>query len=474
MSENAPTPGEPARSAPFDASLGHHARPKLRRHVQGSAVPVKLPDGQQQMMLALGDASQVADRQVVTSPLAQFILPQMTGDQDISTIVARSAEVAQQNQQVPPEAVAQITTTVVEGLVAQLDHAGLLEGPTFDQMLSDLREAFDRSPTLPPGASANIADALVAHEIGQDATAEQKAEQGPGKLRAQINAWIDQALTDVEDPSLDTLPRAVIAPHLDYFRGWLNYAHVYGRMRVVDPPDRVLILGTNHFGFGTGVVGCDKGFESPLGTCALDGEFLDAITAHLGEEQAERYLAHRYDHEREHSIELHVPWLAHVFGGEQGEPPKVAAALVHDPSPNAGASADGQGVDFDTFVDAAARAIDQMPGSTLIIASADLSHVGRSFGDAQPVAGDSDDAKAFRQKVIEHDREMLALVQRGAVDELTAAMAWQQNPTRWCSVGNISAAVRITNAESVRMLNYAAAGDSQGMALVSSCAAVID
>jgi len=58
--------------------------------------------------------------------------------------------------------------------------------------------------------------------------------------------------------------------------------------------------------------------------------------------------------------------------------------------------------------------------------------------------------------------------------ELVSSMAWQQNPTRWCSVGNIVATMMLTDAEKVRMLSYAGAGDPQSGSMVTSFAGVID
>jgi len=52
-------------------------------------------------------------------------------------------------------------------------------------------------------------------------------------------------------------------------------------------------------------------------------------------------------------------------------------------------------------------------------------------------------------------------------------MAWQQNPTRWCSIGNMTAAMKAVEAESVHLLKYAAALDPQGLSMVSSCAMVM-
>ncbi len=470
MAEN-PTPQVP----PFDPDQPHHATPKLRPTVQGMPVQGRTPDGQTQVMLALGDRAQLADRQVVTSPLAQFMLPHMDGANTVPTIAEKSVQMAQQQPNVPDEAIGHITEANVQALVAQLDHAGLIEGPTFDALVEKMRRAFDESDTLPPASTAAIADALVEQAVGkEEATDEKKAELGPDRLREAMDEWMNKAVENAEHPAFDTLPKVIFAPHLDYWRGWLNYASVYARLRVVDRPARVVVLGTNHFGRGTGVVGCDKGYESPLGVSPFDKPFADLLAQHLGDDDTAKLYNEKYDHEREHSIELHIPWVQHVFGAdESGAYPPVFAALVHDPARNNGEAYDAHGLGLQPFVDALKAAINDAPGKTLIVSSCDLSHVGRSFGDQQPLMGDEEPAKAFRDKVIGHDREMLELVKQAKSSELIASMAWQQNPTRWCSVGNMVAAMLATDAESVEVYNHAAAADPQGHAMVSSFAGAV-
>ncbi len=150
------------------------------------------------------------------------------------------------------------------------------------------------------------------------------------------------------------------------------YGSVYGRLRVADKPARIVILGTNHFGEDTGVCGCDKGFRTPIGTSPADEEMIAAMRSSLGDGLFE----HRYDHEREHSIELQAAWLQHVFGDAEGNSPPVFAALVHDPVVNNGESYDGQGIALEPFVEALKNAIDTLPGPTLLVGSVELSHVG--------------------------------------------------------------------------------------------------
>lgn len=440
----------------FDPSAAHQQTPQIRR-VRGVPLPAKDAQGNESVMLGLTDAQQISPKMVVTHPAFQQVIGLLDGSRSLDQIVTEVGNGLERQ--------------MIENLVAQLDDAGLLFGPVFDALESKLRTDFDEADLLPPGATAQFADALVMQEFGEETTEEQKVEHGPTKFREIMDQWIDASLKDSDNPSYDTLPKAIVAPHIDYARGWMNYANIYGRLRVADRPDRIIILGTNHFGQSTGVCGCNKGYESPLGICELDSELLEKLTSALGEENAAKMLQNRYDHESEHSIELHMPWIQHIFGTDDaGNYPKVFGALIHDPMVNSGASYDGNGLDLDPFVDALNTVLADLPGKTLIVSSADLSHVGPAFGDNQPLAGEEDAAVEFRTKVAQQDHELLKLYADKKIDDMIGSLAWQQNSTRWCSIGNMAATMRVTNPERVELLNYAAAMDPNGTTFVSTAA----
>lgn len=447
------TPAQPPQPQ-FNPNAPHQQKPKVRP-LRGMPVQVKDQNGNPLTMLGLADACQISDRMVVTAPAAQVLIPLMDGTRGLDEIVTQVGR--------------GLNRQILEGIVAQLDDAALLEGPTFQALLTKTRAEFDAGATLPPASTAQFADMLVMQALGQGATEEQKAELGPKKMAEMFDLWMNEAMKNVQKPSFDALPKAVVAPHLDYGRGWLNYSHIYARLRVVDRPDRVIILGTNHFGMGTGVVGCDKGFESPLGVCPVDQDVVSQLKSALGD----KLFANRYDHEREHSIELHIPWIQHVFRKDAGGSyPKVFGALVHDPAVNNGESYDGQGISIEAFVAAMKKILPTLPGKTLIVSSADLSHAGPAFGDQQPLAGEEPQPTEARNKIFQHDMQMLELLTQKKHSELVASMAWQQNPTRWCSTGNIVSTMMITEPEKVELLNYAASMDQQGTTLVS-CAAMV-
>ena len=445
----------PSTPAPFDRNAKHQQKPKVRA-LRGFPVEAQDPQGNKHQMLGLADARQISDKMCIVAPATQMVLPMMDGTHDIDQIVAKVGR--------------GLTRQIMEGIVAQLDDANLLEGPRFQELLAKSHAEFDASDVLPPASTAGFADMLVMQAVGQNATDEQKKQMGPQKLKEVFDQWIGEVLKNVESPTLGTLPKAIVAPHLDYPRGWMNYAATYGRLRGGERADRVVILGTNHFGMGTGVVGCNKGYESPLGVCPVDQFMVDSLRGSLGEKLFE----HRYDHEREHSIELHIPWIQHVFGQDQmGRFPTVLGVLVHDPCVNNGLSYDGKGVAMEDFVRALKSAIGNAPGKTLIVSSADLSHVGPAFGDQKQLVGETPEAEAERNRVVQHDMQMLELVGKRDVQGLIGSMAWQQNPTRWCSIGNLCATMMVAEPSHVDMLNYAAAIDPQGMAMVSSASMIM-
>lgn len=456
MSDDQQSPNPQSNQPAFDPSASHQQKPKIRK-LRAVPVPMQGAEGEQQMMLGIADAQQISSKMVVTHPAFQQVIPMLDGSRTIEEIVTQVGH--------------GLERPMLEQLVAQLDDAGLIQGPTFESIRAKMREDFDKSDTLPPGSTAQFADMLVQQTHGEGTTKEQMEAEGAEKLREFMESRISEALKDVENPAYDTLPKAIVAPHIDYARGWMNYANIYGRLRVADRPDRVIVLGTNHFGQSTGVCGCDKGYESPLGVCAVDSALVEALTAKLGEEGSAKLFKERYDHENEHSIELHMPWIQHVFGAdESGDFPKVFGALIHDPLVNNGASYDEEGVGIDEFVAALSSAIGELDGRTLIVSSADLSHVGPAFGDQQVLAGDTEEAKAFRNQVVKHDQETLKAFADKRIDDMVGSLSWQQNPTRWCSVGNMTAAVRIVEPERIELLNYAAAMDPQGTAFVSTAA----
>jgi MEMO1 family protein len=391
-------------------SLPEHIRRPHLRPVQPLAVA---KDGKQ--FVALRDPAMISQQMMVVPPQAMQVLQHFRGEREIDEIAGQfNADVAQ-----------------FVDLVKGLDSIGLLWGPTFTDLEDRLRSKVKEQGSFPAVASTTL-----------------------GADEAACRAAIDEWLAETEDPEIEGEPIALVAPHLDYERGWPNYAAAYHTLQGMPAPDRVVILGTNHFGLGDGVVLSEYGFDTPMGRCPAD----QTVVPRLVEKFGRPLIIDQLDHFAEHSIELQLPWLQHRWGNIP-----VVAALLPDPLTPMLAD-DDERVGFEPFVEGLAKAIEDAGGRTMFIASSDLSHVGPQFGEPRPV----DDQR--RTEVERHDREMLSKFVGGDADEFLSAMRWTKNPTRWCSVGNMAATLRLAKPDRIELLDYRQAGDDQGAVLVSSAA----
>ncbi len=390
----------------------HIQRPHLRP-VQ--PLPVQR-DGKK--FVALRDPTMLQKQTMVVPMQAMPILQSFVGDHTLDELADRF--------QRPPDQLAE--------LAKGLDTLGLLWGPTFEALEARRWEELRSDGAFPPNASAML---------GADAAA----------CRAAIEGYFEET----EDPEVEAPAIAIVAPHLDYERGWPNYAAAYYGLRDADAPDRVVILGTNHFGLGDGVVLSEFGFQSPLGRCPADPDIVGPLVEELGRP----LIVDQLDHVPEHSIELQIPWIQYCFGNVP-----VVAALIPDPLAEMVKDDDAR-IRTPRFIEALSRRIADVGGSTLYVASSDLSHVGPQFGEPRPV----DEQR--RMDVERHDRDMMSKFIAGDAEEFLAAMRWTKNPTRWCSIGNMAALLSLVEPNQIELIDYRQAYDERGSVLVSSAAMVL-
>ncbi|MBT8484635.1 MAG: AmmeMemoRadiSam system protein B [Phycisphaerales bacterium] len=387
----------------------HILRPHLR-----PIQPVPLQkDGRN--FVALRDPSMLQKQTMVVPAEAMRILQQFHGQDTLDELANKFRS--------KPEQLIQ--------LAQGLDTLGLLWGPTFEQMERARWDKLKEEGAFPP---------LATGSLGETAEA----------CRETIKGYFDET----EDPEIEETVLGIIAPHLDYARGWPNYAAAYYPLLDSEPPDRVVVFGTNHFGLGDGVVLTEFGFESPMGRCPSD----EAMTGKLVESLGKPVIVDQLDHMPEHSIELQIPWIQYCWGDVP-----IVAALIPDPLSQM-INDDDERVGGPQFIEALSAALDELGGRTMFVGSCDLSHVGPQFGEPRPV----DDQR--RVDVERHDRDMMRQFVHGDPEEFLSALRWNKNPTRWCSIGSMSSMLKLVGPERVELIDYRQAFDERGLALVS-CAA---
>src|SRR5207249_6127650 len=111
----------------------------------------------------------------------------------------------------------------------------------------------------------------------------------------------------------------------------------------------------------------------PWGIVPADRPFLQRLQdAYQGD-----LLYHELDHLREHSVELQVVWLHHLLGDGF----RVVPVLCSDPNGRGSALSGSKRGGVRELGLALGRLLAEDPEPTLVIAGADLSHVGGYFGD---------------------------------------------------------------------------------------------
>jgi AmmeMemoRadiSam system protein B len=163
-------------------------------------------------------------------------------------------------------------------------------------------------------------------------------------LRAKVVAYLDAARTNVP------APKAIIAPHAGYVYSGPVAATAYARLeesRIT--VNRVILLGPAHFVPFEGLAASSaKAFATPLGTVPVDQHSLETIM-HM---PWVRVLDEA--HAREHSLEVHLPFLQETLNDFS-----IVPLLVGDSTPRE-----------------VGEVLDTLWGGpeTVIVISSDLSH----------------------------------------------------------------------------------------------------
>jgi AmmeMemoRadiSam system protein B len=165
----------------------------------------------------------------------------------------------------------------------------------------------------------------------------------------------------------------MICPHIDYERGWRVYAALMEpcRQAIMDA-ELLIVLGTDHYDDGNPLTLTKQSYQTPYGILPTDVESVEILTQQLtGIDTLRGELRHQY----EHSLELALVWLHHMrVGAACSVLPILCGAhefLFEDGTGNENAW-------VSEFVETI-RAITKHR-KTLIVAAADLAHVGAVFG----------------------------------------------------------------------------------------------
>jgi AmmeMemoRadiSam system protein B len=321
------------------------SRPALR-----PVESIVVPDREHGRVLVLRDTQGVTDANAVIPPVLVPVVARFTGAATCEEIArAASGEIG-----------AEVPVEVVVRLAEELEKGLFLEGEAFRAARSKVERAFADSPVRPAshaGGAYHGDPAKLRKYIDQSCLAK---ANGTGASAAAAGKMV-----------------ALVAPHIDPWRGAVGYGHAYGALAAALPPeaDTFVLFGTSHAPMREPFALCRKAFATPLGAVEADHEAIDALAARA--DGFDPY-ADQFNHKREHSLEFQAVFLRHLLAGRPIRIVPVLAGLGAQ-------QVSGEDPDRDArvarFVDGVRELVESRPGRVVVVAGADMAHVGPRFGD---------------------------------------------------------------------------------------------
>jgi MEMO1 family protein len=328
------------------------SRPALR-----PVESIVIPDKQHGRVLLLRDTQGVTDAHAVVPPVLVPVVARFNGRLTCEEIASDVSE----------EMGAQVPVDVVIRLAEELERALFLDGVPF-------RAAFARVEREFAGATVRPAAHAGGAYHGERRALERYIEHG----------CIAKASGTGERGANGARMVGLVAPHIDPWRGAVGYGHAYGALAAAVPPDAdtFILFGTSHAPMRQPFALCRKAFATPLGTIEADLASIDALAA-----KADGFdpYADQINHKREHSLEFQAVFLKHLL---KDRPARIVPILAGLGAHQSSGEDPGRDARVKRFVDGVRELVESRPNRVVVVAGADLAHVGPRFGDPRPFAED--------------------------------------------------------------------------------------
>ena len=301
-----------------------------------------------QPMIGMRDPTGISPHVLIFAKPTLLILQTLDGKstpRDVQALFMR-----QFKELIPLEKICEVVDNLDKHLFLESDHFR----ETYDKIVSDFKEA-------PVRKSRHSGSAY------------------PGK-REELEEVIDQFFIDEAGPGKPEIPKnrsavhGLAAPHIDYGRGWIGYAHAYKKLAEREVPDIFIILGTCHQMMPTPYAMTKKKFETPLGECEVD----TAITEKIEKQTTYNVYKDEFFHRNEHSIEFQIVMLQHLYKKSPLIVPVLCGGFYGD---QVVGSSPMENPQIKSFITALENTINESEKSVCVIASVDLAHIGAQFGD---------------------------------------------------------------------------------------------
>jgi hypothetical protein len=402
-------------------------RPALR-----AVDTIVVPDAEHGRLLVLRDPEGITEGSVCIPPPLIPIVARFTGERTCEQIASELSR----------ELGATVDVEVVRRAAKALEDALFLDSPAYRAAKEKVLTAFMESPTRP---ASHAGGAYLADPVALGAYVESKCLAKATGLARKANG---------------TRMVALVSPHIDPWRGAVCYGQAYAALAegLAAEADTFIVFGTSHAPMRQAFALCRKAFDTPFGAMPCDEEAIDRIA------RASSFdvYADELNHKREHSIEFQVVFLKHLLGARPARIIPVLAGLGElqatrrDPAKDAAAM---------RFIDAVREVVEERGRRAVVVAGADMAHVGPRFGDAKAF-----DARA-RARLAVKDKASLGRAAEADATGFWVDVAKDLETRRVCGLGPVYSLLQMLP-EGARgnLLHYEQTVDEEDGSIVSHAA----
>ena len=285
-------------------------------------------------------------------------------------------------------------------LVETFSNAGFLEDETFTQMKAERLREFANAPKREP-----------AHAGGA-------YPQDTAALRETLTRYMDGA---ARRPETAAGLCGIAAPHVSPEGGWQSYRAAYGALGPEFKDRTFVILATSHYGAPEHFGLTRKPFVTPLGETATNTALVDRLAAEGGP----AVLMEDYCHSFEHTVELQVIFLQHIYGPDIRILPILCGQYANSLYRGGAPEAD-EGVKrfLNSLGEMSAREGDDL----FWILGIDMAHMGARYQDEFAAYAD----RGAMAEVAERDRQRIARVVESDSDGFWNLVQENHDDLKWC------------------------------------------
>jgi AmmeMemoRadiSam system protein B len=319
----------------------------------------------------------------------------------------------------------------VREIIEQLDEALFLESDRFQQIRRQIVDEFLESP--------------VRRAIHAGLSYEERPEELVRQLEDLFAQPEGPGLPDTGNPTGRL--RALIAPHIDLRRGGHCFAWSYAELARESRARTFVILGIAHVPTRHPFVLTAKDFQTPLGRVSTDRGFLERLAGHCRTDFYEDEFCHR----GEHSIEFQILFLQYLFPDEPEL--RVVPILCSLPPEMYLGAAISEHSEVEEFLEALGKTLESTDGEVCCIASVDLSHIGKRFGQNLDLSSE------LLKTIEREDRSMIDTILKLDGEAFFQGIQQERDRRNVCGVPAIYALLRVAQAQEGRLLRYEQAVD---------------